>query len=172
MFPPSHQLIAVATNIPQNSCDCKPFYPACRIPWHLLDWKKVNKKGGDELIKALFLDFYGTLAQEDARSYKPRRELFDLALRRTGLQPGRSLAHRGLVFQRCPGSRGSGDPGRVAQPPWEAGPRPLPVRPLSAGAFDGAAFLILDAAAPMRYTDTAFDKGTHFRRALWRYSHR
>ena len=40
------------------------------------------------MIKALFLDFYGTLAQEDARSYKPRRELFDLALRRTGLQPG------------------------------------------------------------------------------------
>ena len=32
------------------------------------------------MIKALFLDFYGTLAQEDARSYKP--------LRRTGLQPG------------------------------------------------------------------------------------
>lgn len=50
--------------------------------------------------------------------------------------------------------------------------QPLPVRPLSAGAFDGAAFLILDAAAPMRYTDTAFDKGIHFRRALWRYSHR
>ena len=40
------------------------------------------------MIKALFLDFYGTLAQEDARSYKPRRELFDLALRRTGLQRG------------------------------------------------------------------------------------
>ena len=30
----------------------------------------------------------GVFTSEDARSYKPRRELFDLALRRTGLQPG------------------------------------------------------------------------------------
>lgn len=124
------------------------------------------------MIKALFLDFYGTLAQEDARSYKPRRELFDLALRRTGLQPG-EVWHIGDSFSSdVRGAAAVGIPAVWLNRRGKPAPGPLPVRPLSAGAFDGAAFLILDAAAPMRYTDTAFDKGTHFRRALWRYSHR
>ena len=39
----------------------------------------------------------GVFTSEDAQSYKPRRELFDLALRRTGLQPG-EVWHVGNSF--------------------------------------------------------------------------
>ena len=41
-------------------------------------------------IKAFFVDFYGLKAagvftSEDAKSYKPRKELFELALKKSGL---------------------------------------------------------------------------------------
>ncbi len=56
------------------------------------------------MIKALFFDFYGTIVHEDeihyhsltpvmvftsddAKSYKPRSELFDMALKETNLKP-------------------------------------------------------------------------------------
>ena len=61
------------------------------------------------MIKALFLDFYGTLAQEDARRTS-RAGAVRFGAPSDGIAAGRGLAHRGLVFQRCRGAAAVGIP--------------------------------------------------------------
>lgn len=46
------------------------------------------------MVKAIFIDFYGTVVHEDAKSYKPRKELFEFALNSTGF-PAEQIVHIG-----------------------------------------------------------------------------
>ncbi len=64
--------------------DSKEFFEKCPVPIYI-----VSNIDTDDILKAI--DFHGlnpagVYTSEDARSYKPRKELFELALKETGLR--------------------------------------------------------------------------------------
>lgn len=65
--------------------EAKEFFEQCPVPIYIVS----NIDRGD-ILKAI--DYHGlnpagVFTSEDARSYKPRRELFEMALEKTGLNP-------------------------------------------------------------------------------------
>lgn len=63
--------------------ESKSFFKACPVPVYVVS----NIDRADVLAAIAYhgLEPQGVFTSEDARAYKPRRELFDLALRETGL---------------------------------------------------------------------------------------
>ena len=64
--------------------DTKPFFEECTLPIYI-----VSNIDRDDILQAIAyhgLNPAGVFTSEDARSYKPRKELFELALRETGLR--------------------------------------------------------------------------------------
>jgi 2-haloacid dehalogenase/putative hydrolase of the HAD superfamily len=64
--------------------DSKEFFEKCPVPIYI-----VSNIDTDDILKAI--DFHGlnpagVYTSEDARSYKPRKELFELALKESGLR--------------------------------------------------------------------------------------
>lgn len=65
--------------------ESKRFFETCPVPIYI-----VSNIDRDDILKAI--DFHGltptgVFTSEDAKSYKPRKELFELALNSTGLYP-------------------------------------------------------------------------------------
>lgn len=65
--------------------ESKEFFEKCPVPIYI-----VSNIDRDDILKAI--EFHGlqsaaVFTSEDAKSYKPRRELFELALTSTGLKP-------------------------------------------------------------------------------------
>lgn len=65
--------------------ESKEFFEKCPVPIYI-----VSNIDRDDILKAIEyhgLQTAGVFTSEDAKSYKPRRELFELALTSTGLKP-------------------------------------------------------------------------------------
>lgn len=65
--------------------DSKEFFDRCPIPVYILS--NIDNTDIDAAVAFHGLKPAGVFTSEDARSYKPRRELFELALSETGLKP-------------------------------------------------------------------------------------
>ena len=66
--------------------DSREFFGKSPLPVYI-----VSNIDTDDIMKAVAyhgLEPAGVFTSEDARAYKPRRELFELALKKTGLAPG------------------------------------------------------------------------------------
>ena len=64
--------------------DTKPFFEECTLPIYIVS--NIDRSDVLQAIAYHGLSPAGVFTSEDARSYKPRKELFELALRETGLQ--------------------------------------------------------------------------------------
>ena len=72
--------------------EAKEFFEACPLPVYI-----VSNIDRDDILKAI--EFHklkptGVFTSEDAKSYKPRKELFEFALKNTGL-PAEQVVHIG-----------------------------------------------------------------------------
>ena len=64
--------------------DTKTFFEECTLPIYIVS--NIDRSDVLQAIAYHGLSPAGVFTSEDARSYKPRKELFELALRETGLQ--------------------------------------------------------------------------------------
>ena len=64
--------------------DTKPFFEECTLPIYIVS--NIDRSDVLQAIAYHGLSPAGVFTSEDAKSYKPRKELFELALRETGLQ--------------------------------------------------------------------------------------
>lgn len=65
--------------------DAKPFFEKCPIPVYIVS--NIDRADVMQAIEFHGLEPAGVFTSEDAKAYKPRKELFELALRDTGLSP-------------------------------------------------------------------------------------
>ncbi len=65
--------------------DAKEFLEQCQLPVYIVS--NIDREDIDAAITYHGLKVAGVFTSEDAKSYKPRKELFELALRETGLKP-------------------------------------------------------------------------------------
>lgn len=65
--------------------DTKEFFEKCPLPIYILS--NNDDKYITEAIKNIGINPTGTITSEMARAYKPRKEIFELALRKSGCQP-------------------------------------------------------------------------------------
>lgn len=65
--------------------DAKEFLKLCQLPVYIVS--NIDRKDIEAAIEYHGLKVAGVFTSEDAKAYKPRKELFELALRETGLQP-------------------------------------------------------------------------------------
>lgn len=63
--------------------ESKPFFEACPVPIYIVS--NIDREDIRAALTYHNLNPEGVFTSEDARSYKPRRELFELALKNTGL---------------------------------------------------------------------------------------
>ena len=69
--------------------ESKEFFEKCPVPIYI-----VSNIDRDDILKAIEfhgLQTAGVFTSEDAKSYKPRKELFEMALAGTGLKPEQVL---------------------------------------------------------------------------------
>ncbi|MBQ9141558.1 MAG: HAD family hydrolase [Lachnospiraceae bacterium] len=66
--------------------DAKEFLEQCQLPIYIVS--NIDRADIEAAIEYHGLKVAGVFTSEDARSYKPRKELFELALQETGLKPG------------------------------------------------------------------------------------
>lgn len=66
--------------------DAKDFFGKCSLPVYIIS--NIDNCDIDAAIEYHGLKPAGVFTSEDAKSYKPRKELFELALETTGLKPG------------------------------------------------------------------------------------
>lgn len=66
--------------------DSKEFFRRCPVPVYIVS--NIDRQDIFKAVEYLGLTPAGVFTSEDARAYKPRRELFELALSHTGLKPG------------------------------------------------------------------------------------
>ena len=64
--------------------DTKPFFEECTLPIYIVS--NIDREDVLQAIAYHGLSPAGVFTSEDARSYKPRKELFEFALRETGLR--------------------------------------------------------------------------------------
>lgn len=72
--------------------ESKQFFEMCPVPIYIVS--NIDRDDIFEAIKFHGLKPAGVFTSEDARSYKPRKELFELALKSTGL-PAKEVIHIG-----------------------------------------------------------------------------
>lgn len=118
--------------------DSLEFLEGCPVPVYIvsnIDREDITEAVGFNGIKAA-----GIFTSEDARSYKPRRELFEYALRSVGVEP-RQVIHIGDSLESdVIGARGVG-----ISPVWvNRGGRAVPDDVVSVDGLTGALKLILD----------------------------
>jgi len=65
--------------------EAKQFFERCPVPIYVVS--NIDRADIMEAISYHGLNSAGVFTSEDARSYKPRKELFELALKSTGLSP-------------------------------------------------------------------------------------
>lgn len=65
--------------------DAKDFFGKCPLPVYIIS--NIDNQDIEAVIKYHGLKPAGVFTSEDAKSYKPRKELFELALETTGLKP-------------------------------------------------------------------------------------
>lgn len=100
-----------------------------------IDREDITEAVGFNGIKAA-----GIFTSEDARSYKPRRELFEYALRSVGVGPGQVIHIGDSLESDVMGARGVG-----IFPVWvNRGGRAVPGDVVSVDGLTGALKLILD----------------------------
>lgn len=69
--------------------DSKVFFQKCNLPIYMVS--NIDRADILEAMKYHDLNPSNVFTSEDAKSYKPRSELFELALKETGLSPNRVL---------------------------------------------------------------------------------
>lgn len=65
--------------------DAKEFLEQCQLPVYIVS--NIDRTDIEAAIEYHGLKVAGVFTSEEAKSYKPRQELFELALRKTGLKP-------------------------------------------------------------------------------------
>ena len=72
--------------------DAKAFFQQCPVPVYIVS--NIDREDVEAAIAFHGFTPAGVFTSQDARAYKPRKELFELALESTGLEPG-NVVHIG-----------------------------------------------------------------------------
>ncbi len=74
---------------PNIFVDSKEFFEKCKLPIHIVS--NIDRADVLEAIEYHNIKPTSVFTSEDAKSYKPRKEIFEMALKETGLEPNRVL---------------------------------------------------------------------------------
>lgn len=88
--------------------DAKAFLAACPAPVYLL--ANMDRRDIENALHFHQLKVQGLITSEDARAYKPRKELFQLALRQAGVEPKQALSLGGSLRGDLRGASALGIP--------------------------------------------------------------
>lgn len=77
--------------------DARPFLKACPVPFYIIS--DIDRQDIEKAVAACRLSPAGIWTSEDAKAYKPRKDIFELALRDTGFNP-KEVIHIGSSLRR------------------------------------------------------------------------